>query len=399
MRILITGQVFYPDNFRINDIVKELAKDHEVLMVTGLPDYDQGTIPKEYRFFKKRIEKFHNADVVRVPIISRRKGAFFRSLNYISFALTGSIYTFFLRREFDVVFSFQTSPITMFLPGLVYAKKHKIRSVLYTLDLWPESVKAMSIGEESKLFYIIKKMSRAIYHGADVVLTSSPSFVDYLEETIGLSKEKIDYLPQYTDEEPVSITTKDVKNRDQIVFTFAGNIGYIQDLETIIKAADLIRDESFVIWIVGSGSNESECKALVKQFDLEAKVLFLGRKNHEEMNRIYQETDVCLLTLKNEGFIGKTIPGKFQTYLAQGKPIAGAISNESKDLINNNRLGFCVDSSDFKGLADIMREYIEKPGIIDEHSYCAFNFFNENYTRAIFMRRLKTYLEGDRLNV
>ena len=200
MKILIVGQVFYPDHFRVNDVVKELAKEHEVKMVTGLPDYDQGKVPKEYRFFRRRRENFHGAQVVRVPIISRRKGPIFRSLNYLSFALTSSLYTFFLREKFDVVFSYQTSPITMFLPGLTYAKKNKVRSVLYTLDLWPESVKAMSIKEGTFLFNLLHKMSRRIYHGADEVLVSSPAFKDYLMETIGLPGDRISYLPQYTDE-------------------------------------------------------------------------------------------------------------------------------------------------------------------------------------------------------
>ncbi len=135
MKILVVGQVFHPDHFRVNDVVKELAKEHEVKMVTGLPDYDYGKVPKEYKYFRRRKDNFYGAKVIRVPIISRRKGPIFRSLNYLSFAISGSIYTFFLKEKYDVVFSYQTSPITMFLPGVIYAKKNKVPSVLYTLDL------------------------------------------------------------------------------------------------------------------------------------------------------------------------------------------------------------------------------------------------------------------------
>ena len=392
MKILVVGQVFYPDNFRVNDIVKELSKENEVLVVTGLPDYDTGRIPKEYRWFKKRKEYYHNAKVIRVPIISRRKGPIFRSLNYFSYVITGSVYTLFLRQRYDVVFSFQTSPITMFLPGLLYAKKNKVKSVLYTLDLWPESVKAMNIKENTFFFRCIHKLSKWIYHGADVVLTSSPSFVEYLNQEIGLPRERISHLPQYTDETPEEPKGTWSVNAT-IQFMFAGNIGYMQDLETIVLAVEQIQREDFVVHIVGSGSNEEHIKSLVREKDLSNKVIFHGRKTHEEMNQLYSAMDVCLLTLKNEGYIGKTIPGKLQTYLAKGKAIAGAISNDTKSIIDRHGLGLCVESGDYEGLANCMKKYLEHPDLVREHSLLAYKFYSENFTRNIFMNKLNVFLK------
>ena len=395
MKILISGQVFYPDNFRINDIVKELAKDNEVTMVTGLPDYDLGRIPNEYRFFRKRKEQYHGADVVRVPIISRRKGPIFRALNYVSYALTGSIYTFFMKKKFDVVFSFQTSPITMFIPALVYAKKHNIKSVLYTLDLWPESVKAMNIKEESFVFKLIKKLSIIIYRSADVVLISSPGFLCYLTETLGIPEKKISYLPQYTDE--LQLKNMDLSSRERMLveFTFAGNLGYMQDLEILIDAVKKVNSDKFIVNIVGSGANEENLKRKVISNQLDDKIIFHGRKEYEEMCEIYNNTDICILTLKNEGFISRTVPGKFQTYLAQGKAILGAISYETKEIINNNKLGICVDSGDVDGLANAMLEFIEDQESIKIYGNNSYNYYKENYTKEMFMKKLNNELMGE----
>lgn len=398
MKILVVGQVFYPDHFRINDMVKELAKEHDVKMVTGLPDYDQGKIPKEYKYFRKRKEKYFGADVIRVPIISRRKGPIFRSLNYLSFALTGSIYTLFLKEKYDVVFSYQTSPITMFLPGVVYAKKNKVRSVLYTLDLWPESVKAMSIKEGTLMFKILHKMSRKIYHAADKVLVSSPAFKEYLKETIGLKESEIFYLPQYTDEiaPDGEVENSRIKDGDSsLQFTFAGNIGLVQNLETVVKAAELIKDRKFVVNIVGSGSHEDNIKRMVADLKLSNHFVFHGRKDHDEMDFIYHQSDVCLLTLRNDDFIGKTIPGKLQTYMAKGKAILGAISNDSLQMINESGAGLCVESGDYRGLSKMMITYIDQPNLAKIHGKNAREYYHNHFRKEIFMSTLLDLLKGE----
>lgn len=401
MKILVVGQVFYPDHFRINDMVKELAKTHEVKMVTGLPDYDQGKVPKEYKMFRKRREKFYGADVVRVPIISRRTGPVFRSLNYLSYAFTGSIYTFFLREKFDVVFSYQTSPITMFIPGAVYAKKNKVKSVLYTLDLWPESVKAMSIKENSPMFRVLHKLSQKIYHAADKVLVSSPAFKVYLENAIGLEGDKIYYLPQYTDEvgsENIELTqTK--KNGETLEFTFAGNIGLVQDLETVVKAAAQIKHRDFTVNIVGSGSHEDAIKKMVEDLGVNNHFIFHGRKNQEQMDTIYIESDVCILTLKNDDFIGKTIPGKLQTYMAKGKAILGAISNDSLNIIEESQSGLCVESGDYIGLGENMLKFINNPELADSFGLNARAYYHDNFRKEIFMKTLMDLLKGENKNV
>jgi len=398
MNILIVGQVFYPDNFRVNDVVQELAKNHNVKVITGLPDYDTGNIPKEYRWFSNRKTDFHGATVIRVPTISRRKGPIFRALNYLSFALTGSIYSFFLKGNYDVTFSYQTSPITMFLPAAIYARKNKVRSVLYTLDLWPESVKAMNIHESSKLFRPIRTISKRIYEMADKILVSSPSFEGYLHDELEVLNENVEYLPQYTDESIASLSEvmeHEAGYEGKIQFTFAGNIGLMQDLETIIKAVELISENNrFIVNIVGSGSFEDALLQLIKEKHLTDRVRLLGRKDPQEMQKIYEITDVCLLTLKDEGYIGKTIPGKVQTYMAKGKPIAAAISGDAQDVIREAQCGFVVDSGDFQGLAKNMMRYIDDNELIRQHGINSLQYYLNKFNKTNFMNKLEAYLEG-----
>ena len=119
MKILVVCQYYYPESFLINEIAPMLQKNgHEVTVLTGLPNYPQGVVPKEYRFFKKRNETVNGVRVIRCAEIGRRNGAAFLLLNYASFALSASLKALFMREKFDLVFSYQLSPITMALPEI-----------------------------------------------------------------------------------------------------------------------------------------------------------------------------------------------------------------------------------------------------------------------------------------
>ena len=91
MRLIIVSQHFYPDSFRVNDIAFALREaGHEVRVITGLPDYDSGATPPEYRLFKKRGEILGGVRITRVPTARRGRGVFSRMINYASFAVIGS---------------------------------------------------------------------------------------------------------------------------------------------------------------------------------------------------------------------------------------------------------------------------------------------------------------------
>ena len=154
MKILIVTQCFHPDVYACNDIARILVeRGHEVTVLTGLPDYTTSKVPKEYRWFRKRREDYHGAKVYRVSIIARHHGAIFRCLNYLSFVATSLWFTFFHKLDdFDVVYVWQVSPVTMTIPAIRLAKRQHKPLYLYCLDLWPESVKAMSFTEGSLLF-------------------------------------------------------------------------------------------------------------------------------------------------------------------------------------------------------------------------------------------------------
>ena len=397
MKILAICQYYYPEQFRINDICESLAKcGNDVTVLTGLPNYPSGKVGKDYKFFRKRKENINNVKVIRCFEVGRRKGAIWRVFNYISFMFFASIKAFFLKNDFDVIFVYQLSPVTMAIPAIIYKKIHKNRKLhLYCLDLWPESLLVDNFSKNSKIYKIMYKLSKWIYSQCDSISVTSKGFIDYFTEKLKITKE-INYLPQYCEEniyeESRNYSEKDTKGKINLIFT--GNIGKAQSVETIIKAAEKLKQDNILIHIVGDGSSLQKCKELVKELKLE-NVIFYGRKPIEEMKEYYNLADAMLITLADNDIIAKTIPGKLQSYMATGKPILGAIGGETYRIINEAKCGYCTKAEDYTGLAEIIKKFtIDNREIRKKMAINSYNYYKENFKKEKFMKKLLNILRG-----
>ena len=324
MKILVICQYYYPEQFRINDICEELVKKgNEVTVITGLPNYPTGTIQKEYKFLKKRKENINGVNVIRSWEIGRRKGSIFRIFNYCSYIISASMKVLLLPNDYDCVYVYQLSPVTMAIPGILYKKKNKKKLHLYCLDLWPASLTTGGIKENSIFYKIMKKASSWIYRNADNISITSKQFEEYFKDKLGLRNQKMIYLPQYAEELYNNIRIEK-KEKENVDFVFAGNIGEAQSVETIVMAASKITNQNIKIHIVGDGSSSEKCKKLFNDLNLK-NIIFYGRRPMEEMQQFYQIADAMLVTLKKDDIISMTLPGKVQSYMAARKPIIGAI--------------------------------------------------------------------------
>ena len=93
MRILVVSQYFWPENFRINDLVKEWKlRGHQVTVLTGHPNYPAGEVFPEYRQNPASFGWFHGVKVHRVPMLARASGSLRLVLNYLSFVLGASVF-------------------------------------------------------------------------------------------------------------------------------------------------------------------------------------------------------------------------------------------------------------------------------------------------------------------
>lgn len=415
MKILVVCQYFSPEQFRINDICFELVKrGNDVTVLTGLPNYPSGVISQEYRKGKRRKEVINGVKVVRVPIVGRGNNLIKLILNYLTYAFNASRAVKRLDKDFDIVYVYQLSPVTMVYPASKYKKLTGAPLLLYCLDLWPESIAAAKFGQKSLLYKILLRMSRKLYNSADKIQVTSSSFRDYFKDVIAIEDlSKVKYLPQYAEELFEKSSGKDagknpgtnspnspVKNKttQTINLVFAGNIGEMQSVETILHAAKELEHIENLKWhILGSGSSYEKCLALAQELGLigndqnqdNGRVIFHGQKPLNEMPKYYEIAHAMLVTLKSNKFISYTLPGKVQSYMAAGKPIIAAIDGEASVIIKEASCGLTGPAEDYKVLTDNVMDFINSREKWAEYAIKSKEYYDKNFSKRIFFKRLE----------
>lgn len=394
VKIQIISQFYYPDDFRINDITAELVRQgHSVRVLTGLPDYTTSRIPEEYRYGKKRRETVDGVDITRVPTVARRKGMLCRILNYLSFVVSASLYAMFCHKDFDVIFVYQTSPVFQAIPAQILKLRSKKKLVLYCCDIWPECMKAWNVAETSVPYKMVRQISGWLYRGCDIVAITSRPFRDYLRNVCGVDGGKITYLPQHAEDSYADICGQYEEN-GCIDFLFAGNIGAVQNVDCILRAAALVTsDLPFCLHLVGDGSELENCKQLAAELALGDKVVFHGRFPATEMPRFYKMADCFLLTLRGGDFIGMTLPAKAQGYLSAGKPVLAAIDGAGREMVADAGCGAAVPAGNSRALANAMEQLIQNFAMYQQKGLCGRTFYEKNYTKSAYIQALTEILK------
>ena len=358
MRLLVVTQYFWPENFRINDLVTEFTrKGHEVTVLTGWPNYPDGKVFEAYRQDPARFVSFEGARVVRVPLFPRGRGGLRLMLNYLSFALSASLLGLWKLRgqSFDAVLVYEPSPITVGIPGAVMRAVKRAPMALWVLDLWPETLKAVGVVKSDLLLRLVGKLVAFIYRRCDLILAQSRSFIPQIRRYAGEGR-RIEYFPNWAesvfDGGVVEPAPEVAPLKEGFSVMFAGNIGEAQDFPAILAAAQALRDHSRIRWlIVGDGRMSPWVAQEIAARDLGACVQLLGRYPVERMPSFFRHADALLVSLKNEPIFALTIPGKLQSYLAAGVPVIAMLDGEGAELLAEAGAGLACAAGDHAGLA------------------------------------------------
>lgn len=386
-KILVICQYYKPEPFRISDICEEMVRrGHEVHVVTGYPNYPEGVLYDGYGKGKHIDEIINGVKVHRSFTVPRETGNVKRLLNYYSYAISSTAYVTSKDciasdgKPFDVVFCNQLSPIMMADAAIAYKKKHNVPIVMYCLDLWPESLIAGGIKRDSYIYKVFHIISRRIYRQMDKIFITSRMFSNYLNSEFDIDLNKVEYLPQYAEGLFKKIPARE---EDGIFnFMFAGNIGSIQSVDTVIKAAEELKDEPVRFHIVGSGIELDRIQEMSKNLN---NVIFYGRKAVEDMPILYEKADAMLVTLASDPVLSLTLPGKVQSYMAVGKPIIGAIDGETMTIIKEAKCGLCGAAEDVSKLVENIKMFISNETDRVEMANNSFDYYKENFDRNKFM--------------
>jgi glycosyltransferase involved in cell wall biosynthesis len=360
MNILIVTQYFWPELFRINDLAAGLIeRGHKVTVLTGIPNYPEGSYYPQYSCFKPTSEIYQGIQIKRVPIISRGKNNPIKlMLNYLSFVISASVLgPWYCKGTFDIVFVFEPSPITVGIPAIILKKLKRAKLFFWVQDLWPESLEAVNAVRSPKILSLVNRLTQWIYKHCDKILMQCAGFRESILAK-GVPENKLKYFPNWAEKvyHPLTKAQSSVSQADfpqGFVVLFAGNLGIAQGLETIVAAADKLRDYVDIHWVIlGNGRQKDWLLQQIDEKQLKNTVHYLGQYPTEMMPHYFALADALLVTLKHDPIFAITIPSKIQSYLACGKPIIAALDGFAADLIVEAQAGFVGPAQNATQLAD-----------------------------------------------
>lgn len=403
MKVLIVTQYFWPENFQINDFALGLvSKGIELHVLTGIPNYPNGKFFDNYHFWRDNDEIWNGIKIFRSKLIARGKGGGLQLVfNYLSFAIFGSVRAKFMDDNYDAILVYEPSPITCGIPAIVLKKKSQIPIFFWVQDLWPESVAAAGNVHNSLILGLLDKLTKWIYKNSDKLLIQSKGFYDYLSEQ-SVPDSKIIYFPNTTAPfyRPISPSLEVLAQfkKYPFIITFAGNIGESQDFDTIIDAANILKNKSSDIHfvILGDGRKKQYAIERIKKLNLSNNFHFLGSFPASRMPDFFAASDVLLVTLKNQRIFSLTIPNKVQSYLACGKPIIGSLSGAGAEVIEESGAGYVSTPGDSQQLADNIYEVFQlDKQSLENLGFKARIYFESNFERNMLLNRLIDLFKGE----
>ena len=400
MNLLVVSQYFWPEEFRINDLALALrSRGHEVTVFTGKPNYPGGRFFPGYGFLGRASENYEGIRVIRVPLLPRGDGSRSRLfLNFFSFALFGSLLApLRCRGAFDAILVYEPSPVTVGLPALVLKWVKRAPLLFWAQDLWPETLSATGVVRAPWILALVDRLVRFIYRHCDLVLVQSRAFTPHVQAQ-GVPAERIRYYPNTAEElyRPLAVEER-APEREMLPrgfrVVFAGNIGKAQDFETIIAAAEQLKAERDIQWvIIGEGRLYAWVAQEIARRGLRGTVRLLGRYPVESMPRFFALADALLVTLRNEPIFSLTIPTKIQSYLACGRPVVAALDGEGARVIEESGAGIAVRAGSAAALADAVSKLHRLPApereSMGRHGRA---YFEREFERSMLVSRLEQW--------
>lgn len=400
MKVLILSQHFWPESFRINEVAATLAAmGCEVTVLTGQPNYPGGVIFDGYSAFRTRRETHGGIDIYRVPLIPRGRGGAVRlMLNYLSFLLTAStLGPWALRgRHFDVIFVYGTSPILQAIAGVVIKHLKRTALVIWVQDLWPESLEATGFVRNRVLLRGVEIVVRWIYRDANLLLVQSEAFVPRVKAMSGHTP--VHYHPNPGN---APLATALAQCAPSLVLApgfnvvFAGNLGTVQALDNILKAAEmLLNHREIKLVLVGSGGRSDWLQQQVTSRGL-TNVRLAGRFPTEAMPAIFAQASALLVSLIRSPIMELTIPSKIQAYLAAGRPIIAALDGEGARVVRDAGAGLSCTAEDARALADTVLELQATPAAkLKDMGESGRRYYMQHFEPGLLGRKLLDQLKS-----
>ena len=246
------------------------------------------------------------------------------------------------------------------MPAVIITKLYKKTSMLWVQDVWPDSVYAYGFKKTRTLSLFLNFFVKFIYSNVTHIAISGKGFESKLKPYVK-QDQQFYYLPNWADELNMGLESAKLSKDNKVHFTFAGNVGKVQNLDNIINAFLLLPieyQEKAQLNIIGNGSNLKHLKTLTNQNKY---IIFYGKVKREDMAKYYKASDFLIISLIDKPIFAVTVPAKLQTYIAAKKPILAIINGDVADIVRDNNLGLYENPADLSSITALFKKCIDMP--------------------------------------
>jgi glycosyltransferase involved in cell wall biosynthesis len=403
MRVLVVSQHYWPEAFRINEVVESLQEAGcEVTVLSGQPNYPKGQVFPGYRAMSCRVERHHAGyDIYRVPLVPRGSSGALRLIgNYLSFVADASIFgAWMLRRQrFDAIFVYGVSPILQVIPAILLKRTTGAALVAWVQDLWPQSLEVTGFVRNRHALALVEKVVQWIYRRCDLLLTQSEAFVPTVRALSGGTA--VAYHPNpgelaigraapYPDAAPALV----LKPGFNVVF--AGNLGTVQALDTLLQAAVQLQAQTDIhITLIGDGSRLAWLKDEITRRQLH-NVSLPGRFAPQDMPRILEQADALLVSLVRSPTMEQTVPSKLQAYLAAGRPVIASLDGEGARVVLEAGAGVACPAEDAGALAKAILDLKHAPPeALQSMGIAGRRYYTQHFEPSMLAKRLVDHFKS-----
>lgn len=404
MRILFLTHYYPPEVNAPANRVSELAQQwqrsgHEVVIVTCAPNHPHGEVHQGYSNRLFQHAKVDGIDVYRVwTWLAANEGFALRTANYLSF-LAAVVPQVWRLPKPDVVVS--TSPqFFCGLAGYAVARLKRVPWVLEIRDLWPESIVAVGAMRKSAAVRMLERLEAFAYRKADYIVSVTDSFVDHIarrggdRDRIGVIKNGVD-LARFGGALPDATAFRKAHGLDgKFVAAYVGTHGMAHQLETILEAAELTRDDPAIAYLmIGAGAERDKLLALRDSRGL-GNVVMLGQMPRSEMPTVWAASDASLVTLRPSKVFESVIPSKIFEAMAMRCPIILGVKGEARGIIEQGGCGIPIEPGSAAELAAAVRRLAGDRDLAQSLGNAGRRFVATSFDRSVLADRYLAMLKA-----
>lgn len=395
MRLLFLNRSFWPDleatGQFLTELCEDLSQEHEVTIVAG-PSYHvttrrRGLVSREV-LGKVAIMRTWGTKLSKARLVGRLTNLG----TYFVFAAVASLIT----ERPDIVIA-ETDPPLLGALGALLKRFWGCRLVYNVRDLYPDIAEATGGVRNRALISLLERGNLFAYRRSDLVVALGNDMRQRLYRK-GVPKEKVAVVTDWVDCKvirPSAHNSLRMQFGDKFVVMYSGNLGLSQQLEAILEAANRLRDDERVLFVlIGEGARKEWLQDHARRMNL-SNLCFLPYQPKERLSDSLAAADLHLIPLM-AGTAGCLVPSKVYGILAAGRPFVAMMEDfaDVARLATEHRVGFVIPPGDVNGLVTTIRNVLSDPGELKEMGRRARRLAEEQFDRRVVTRKFAQLLEA-----